>query len=821
MPSSMSIYAYGMTPKSQRESSPLYLPVSNLPINHKQCRVEILVQGTVQGVGFRPFIYNLATRLKIFGSVINTGAGVIIHAQGEDELLKFFAESIQKEAPPLAVIDSIDLQNLPDDPKHHEFCEFSILSSNSQNIANTAIPPDINLCSDCLRELLDPTNRRYHYPFINCTNCGPRYTIIESIPYDRPKTSMKVFPMCEACSNEYNDPTNRRFHAQPNACPICGPQISFHDRQGTVADTELPIVSTVNALADDSIVAIRGLGGFHLSTNGCSFKAVEKLRKRKNRPDKPLAIMVANLDSAKTLCHIDASQERLLQSFEHPIVLLRRKRQGGLAENIAPGIEELGVMLPYTPLHHLLFAQNNCPDALVMTSGNMSGSPICTINEDAIRRLGHLADYFLLHNREILTRVDDSVVKTVANRPLILRRARGYAPAKLRIKQKLPQILGCGAGLKNTFSLAKGHNVYPSQHIGDLDNLETEDFYQESVQHLKDLYQIEPEAVACDLHPDYPSTRYGMHLGLPVYKVQHHHAHAVAVMAEHGLTEPVLAIVLDGVGLGDDGTLWGGEILQTSLTDFQRLGHLSHLPLPGGDAAATEPWRMGLSALFASFGQDGLTSANLPSPLKHLEEGKVRVISSMLENSFNSPPTSSCGRLFDAIASLLGLRQTISYEGQAAMELEALAKVAKPHRWSEEITHNSHTKYHNSLHYDDGKWEISSTEFVKMVVDGVQKGRNHSQVALDFHLMLIQSVSQLVENVAKETGIQQVVLSGGCMQNSLLLEGFFSLLKSKGLQVFTGNALPINDGAISIGQAIIGGLRHVSCNSNESDSRSG
>lgn len=793
--------------------------MSSLPINHKQCRVEILVQGTVQGVGFRPFIYNLAARLTISGSVINTGAGVIIDAQGDAKLLANFTEAIRAEAPPIASIDSIEIKSKPPKLEQDNSTKFRILNSTSQHIANTAIPPDINLCSDCLNELFDPTNRRFLYPFINCTNCGPRYTIIESIPYDRPKTSMKVFPMCAACTKEYNDPTNRRFHAQPNACSTCGPQISFHSSDGSLITEVSPIAATVNALATDHIVAIRGLGGFHLCVNGCSIDAVSKLRQRKNRPDKPLAIMVANVDTAKTLCHIDHREAELLLSFEHPIVLLKRKRTGVLTDNISPGIEELGVMLPYTPLHHLMFAQENCPRALVMTSGNHSGSPICTKNDDALSRLSELADYFLLHNREILTRVDDSVVKTAGESTLILRRARGYAPAKLHTKLQLPQILGCGAGLKNTFSLAKGNNIFPSQHIGNLDNVETADFYQESIEHFEKLYQIVPEAVACDLHPDYPSSRYGISLGLPVYRVQHHHAHAVAVMVEHNLTEPVLAIVLDGIGLGNDGTLWGGEILKTSLTDYQRLGSLSHLALPGGDAAATEPWRMGLSALYATFGKEGLSAANLPATLRDIDGGAIDVICSMLENSFNSPPTSSCGRLFDAVASLLGLRQTISYEGQAAMELEALAKITKTSDWLDKITHNSHTSYCNSLHFNKGKWEISSVEFVKMVVDGIRARRHYSSIALDFHLMLIQSVGQLVACIAKETGIQQVVLCGGCMQNSLLLEGFFSLLKLKNLQVFTGNVLPINDGAISIGQAIIGGLHHVSRNSNESNSR--
>lgn len=792
--------------------------MSNLPINHKRKRVEILVQGTVQGVGFRPFIYNLASHFSITGSVINTGAGVRILAQAKKENITAFTHAIRTQAPPLAVIDSVDIECTE---QEFDTSQFVILTSNSENIANTAIPPDINLCSDCLTELLDPQNRRFRYPFINCTNCGPRYTIIESIPYDRKDTSMKVFPMCEECSTEYNDPANRRFHAQPNACPVCGPKITLHDSKGEIVESEDPITDTVKALSSGSIVAIRGLGGFHLCVNGCSTDAVSRLRRKKNRPDKPLAVMVADLEAANELCHVTTEDATLLQSFEHPIVLLKRKQNGLLASNIAPGIEELGVMLPYTPLHHLLFATKNCPKALVMTSGNMSSTPICTANDDAIDRLGHFTDYFLLHNREILTRVDDSVVKNVEDSLLILRRARGYAPAKILISRELPQILGCGAGLKNTFSFSKGHNIFPSQYIGDLDNLETTEFYQESIAHLQALYQVEPEAVACDLHPDYPSSHFAKSLDLPVYPVQHHHAHAVAVMAEHGLTDPVLAVVLDGVGLGTDGTLWGGEILEAGLSDFRRLAHLSQLPMPGGDAAATQPWRMALASLYNSFGEDALGRDTLPEPLSHLGPERLEVVLSMLKNDFNCPLTSSCGRLFDGVSSLLGVCHTMSYEGQAAMELEALAKTAKSPGWAEKLPHNWPSNSDKIFHQQDGKVEISSAEFVKLVHQEMLQGTTPATIALDFHRMILTSVSQLVENLAAETGIQQVVLSGGCMQNSLLLEGFMYLLKQQDLEVYTGNALPINDGAISIGQTIIGGLRHVSRNSDESNRRSG
>jgi hydrogenase maturation protein HypF len=794
--------------------------VRNSKKKHKQKRVEILVRGTVQGVGFRPFIYNLASHFEIAGTVTNTGDGVIITAVAEQDRLHLFILAVQEQAPPLAKITSIETRDLPICSQEVEGA-FSILPSAAGISANTAIPPDIALCDDCLGELLDPNDRRFHYPFINCTNCGPRFTIIETIPYDRPQTSMKVFPMCDACTAEYHDPGNRRFHAQPNACPDCGPNISLHNKKGIQLQTNSPVTQTTSALKDGLVLAIRGLGGFHLSVNGCDRRAVALLRERKGRPDKPLAIMVASVEVAKRLCSLDPAAEELLTSPEHPIVLLKKRHHPTLAKNLAPGIDEIGVMLPYTPLHHLLFQQADCPEALVMTSGNISGTPICTANDDALAKLGPIADLFLLHNREIVTRVDDSVVKIIAGQSFILRRARGFAPSPIQVSWKLPNILACGPGLKNTFSLGRNQSVFPSQHIGDLDNLESYEFYQESIEHLKQVFQLEPAAVACDLHPDYMSSRYAARHKLPLYKVQHHHAHAVAVMAEHGIEDPVLAIILDGTGLGDDGTIWGGEILRAELTSYKRLGHLSQLRLPGGDVAATEPWRMGVSALFHTFGTDGITPERLPETLRQLDGGNLAVISSMLTGGFNSPLTSSCGRLFDAIASLLGLRQHISYEGQAAMELETLAKKARSRSWPNDILPNSHTVASHSLMENNGKLEICSAEFVKRVVDGINRGEAKPVIALQFHAMLISSTTRLIENLSLQTGIRKVVLSGGCMQNSLLLEGLLHTLKSIHLKVFTGNSLPLNDGAISFGQTIIGGLRHVSRNSNAGDQRSG
>ena len=796
----------------------------NLNTEHKQQRVEILVQGTVQGVGFRPFIYNLASRLAIAGTVMNSSTGVVITATAPGDTLQVFIQAIMEQAPPLARIISLDSRFLPlaeADSDSDDTAIFSILPSTTGSSTNTAIPPDIALCRDCLNELLDPGDRRFHYPFINCTNCGPRFTIVETIPYDRPKTSMKVFPMCSACTAEYHDPGNRRFHAQPNACPDCGPNISLHNTSGLPLQTDSVPAAAAKSLKDGLILAIRGLGGFHLSVNACSAPAVSLLRERKGRPDKPLAIMVADLTAAHKICYLDAAAKELLTAPEQPIVLLKKRKATSLADNLAPGIDTIGVMLPYTPLHHLLFQQSDCPEALVMTSGNSSGSPICTANDEALSRLKGIADLFLLHNREIVTRVDDSVVKIIAHQPVILRRARGFAPAPIQIPWRLPNILACGPGLKNTFGLGRDHSVLISQHIGDLDNLASYEFYQEAIEHCQKVFQLEPEMIACDLHPDYMSSRYAVKTKLPLYRIQHHHAHAVAVMAEHGIDEPVLAVILDGTGLGDDETIWGGEILQAELTTYKRLAHLDQLHLPGGDAAASEPWRMGLSALFHTFGAEGIALDRLPAALRQEDHGKLQVIASMLRSGFNSPLTSSCGRLFDAIASLLGVRQRISFEGQAAMELETLAKRARTSSWAKAILPNSHTNLSALLTEKNGKLEISSAEFVKTIMDGMKRGEARSALALQFHTMLIHGITRLIDILSLQTGIQKVVLSGGCMQNSLLLEGLFHTISTLHLNVYTGKSLPLNDGAIAFGQTIIGGLRHVSRNSHAGDQHPG
>jgi hydrogenase maturation protein HypF len=788
--------------------------VINSSTRHNQIGVEILIRGIVQGVGFRPFVYKLASRFEVSGTVGNTSDGVVIRALARSDRLALFLEALEHQAPPLARITAIEKKPLTDPV---ESGAFTILASAAGMTANTAIPPDIALCEDCLAELLDPRDRRFHYPFINCTNCGPRFTIVETIPYDRPGTSMKVFPMCADCEREYRDPANRRFHAQPNACPVCGPRLFWHDRSGELLPCDNPLSEAAAALRCGKILAIRGLGGFHLAADATSAEAVELLRRRKGRPAKPLAVMLPDVETVQSLFSLSGEERTQLLSAAHPIVLLSPHSETGLAANLAPGIDSIGVMLPYTPLHHLLFQQQDCPRALVMTSGNVSGAPICTGNDDALERLASIADFFLLHNREIVTRVDDSVCHVVDGRSRLLRRARGYVPAPLMVPWKLPQVLGCGGGLKSTFCLARDHSLILSQHIGDLFNLASSTFYAESIEHLQRVFEIRPEAVACDLHPDYLSTRYAEELSLPLYRIQHHHAHAAAVMAEHGLSDPVIAVIMDGTGFGPDGTVWGGEFLLADLTAYTRLGHLSHLQLPGGDKAAVEPWRMAMSALFRSHGADGLSERRLPPALREIPRTHRDTITAMLKSSFNTPLTSSCGRLFDAVAAVLGIRQFISYEGQAAMELESLARKTAVSTWKTELAEARYPALLRSVPGKDEKWEISSEEFVRIAVSALQKGQKADEIALRFHIQLIRSIAELTERLSEQTGIRHIVLSGGCMQNGLLLEGLSFVLKNTGFQVFTGEDVPINDGAISLGQTIIGGLQHVSRNSHEGD----
>lgn len=763
--------------------------------------VEITIQGTVQGVGFRPFVYRLAKSNNLSGSIHNSDQGVVIQLEGPADSIHSFCSILEQEPPPLARISSIankavELQGLT---------SFTITKSASTSRSLAIIPADIATCKACLDDIADPENRRFHYPFTNCTNCGPRYSIVTEIPYDRPGTSMKDFPLCEQCEAEYNDPDNRRFHAQPNACPVCGPTLLYRNEVGeqTAIGNELEAVA--NDLQQGKIVAMRSLGGFHLIVDARSEVAVTRLRKRKGRKSKPLAMMAASLEEARSFASISTEDAAVMEGTQHPILLLPL-RPGNLAPSLTPNITQIGVMLPYTPLHQLLFLQRNCPQTLVMTSGNRSGAPIFTANDAALEGLKSIADTFLLHNRDIVTRVDDSVATTSSRGIQLVRRSRGYVPSATKLPQNFPHILACGGGLKSTFCLTRENEAFLSQHIGDLFNLESLDFYTESIYHFTRLLQVKPSIVVRDLHPDYLSSQYAAKSGLPLYTVQHHHAHAAAVLVEHNITETALAIILDGSGLGDDKTLWGGEILQVNYQTYERLGSLSPMLLPGGDAAAENPWRMGLSLLH---------HAGLAGEATTLYKGsRYETVWQLMEQGFNSPLTSSCGRLFDGIASLLGVCQEMDYEGQAAMELESLAAQTLEATTLEKLLIDFSAP--PPIHRAQGRLMIQQETIVEQVVQQQQAGVDRATIAMDFHLFLIHSFFALTHRLGQERGLKTVVLSGGCMQNMLLQNGLFFLLEGAGYTVYTGSNIPLNDGGIALGQAVIGGFAHVSGSSDES-----
>ncbi|HBT97607.1 MAG TPA: carbamoyltransferase HypF [Desulfobulbaceae bacterium] len=763
----------------------------------------LILTGVVQGVGFRPFVHGLARRFKLTGDIANTQEGVAIHLFGPRPNLHRFLVLLRQEIPPLARIDSLAVKPLSGSPPGN----FRIIASHTSDGNTVSIPADIATCADCLREMGDPHDRRYRYPFINCTNCGPRLTIVASLPYDRPATVMRDFPLCDDCLAEYHDPSSRRFHAEAMACPVCGPRLTLVDAAGQTMEEE-PLTFAANALAAGKIIALRGLGGFHLAVDAENAEAVARLRKRKHRPDKPFAVMAAHVDTALVFCHISTEEKALLTSPQAPIVLLRRREKDDLT-GIAPGLADIGLMLPATPLHHLLLAESNCPRLLVMTSGNASGEPIAAANDEALSRLAAVADYFLVHDRDILTRLDDSVIRITESRPRLVRRSRGFIPAALSVPWDLPPLIACGPGLKTTISLAEGRRIHLSQHIGDLDNDAVFHLYQETIAHHRRLWRIEPRIAVCDLHPDYPSSRYAENLGLPVYKVQHHHAHAVAVMAEHGLNGKSLAVTLDGVGLGDDHSLWGGEILAVTPTDFRRLGHLSPLLLPGGDMASQEIWRLGLAALFA-MGDD--MNKDLPPSLAAVDPYKREFVAQMLAAGFNCPPTTSAGRLFDAIASLLGIRQQISYEGQAAIELETLALVAADDNRLSAPPEPDAPEIAMMIRQKD-YLEIDSLALIRFARRAMGRNESLAVIALEFHLRLIAVFRRALNILRQQTGLNTVLLCGGCMQNRILLSGFIRCLRLDGFSVLSGERFPVHDGGVSIGQVIIGGLRHVYCHS--------
>ncbi|HLH60973.1 MAG TPA: carbamoyltransferase HypF [Ktedonobacteraceae bacterium] len=789
-------------------------------------RRRILIHGIVQGVGFRPFVYGQAQRRGLAGFVLNDSDGVTIEVEGPAESLDAFEWVLRQEPPPLARIDSLVSYEIA--PQNES--RFSIAHSNAGTERNALISPDTATCDDCLRELFDPTDRRFRYPFINCTNCGPRFTIVQDVPYDREKTTMRVFPMCPDCRQEYEDPLNRRFHAQPNACPVCGPQVKlinwkWSDATPLAAKNASPLMQAAHYLAGGAILAIKGLGGYHLACDAMNVEAVQRLRQLKQREAKPFAVMVPDLDIARQLCFINDAEAQLLQSHKRPIVLLNARldtihpASTSPAPAVAPAYNTLGIMLPYTPLHHLLLSDFAAcigperPAALVMTSGNLSDEPIAYLDEDAQQRLATIADGTLTHNRAIHMRCDDSVVRVTNAGEQLFRRSRGYAPEPVPLSFDLPMpILACGGHLKNTFCLGKGRQAFISHHIGDLENLETLTSFKEGIEHFQRLFDIYPQAIAYDLHPEYLATKYALDTTIPQkIGVQHHHAHIASVLAEHGLQGPAIGIAADGTGYGTDGAVWGCEIMSAGLSDFERLAHLAYVPLPGGEQAVRQPWRMAAIYLQQAYG-DAFLKLDIPF-VHRLDRSKWRTLSQMTARGINSPPTSSLGRLFDAVAALLGLpvgagvepyTGTLLYEGQAAIELEIAAQPAA----AEAIENKRQSIYPFTLKMRESKATLLDvTPMIRAIVSDIQQGKPVSLIASSFHRSIAALLAATCAGVRAHTGMNIVALSGGVFQNRLLLEQLVACLEELSFQVYINRLVPPNDGGLSLGQLAVAAAR--------------
>jgi hydrogenase maturation protein HypF len=752
----------------------------------------ISVRGVVQGVGFRPFIYQLAVKHGLTGSVSNTSEDVKIEVEGGSDSIERFLADIPVLAPPRSVIEDISVSYHPAEGNSN----FVIHDSVAEEGKYQLISPDIATCPDCLEEIFDPTDRRYHYPFTNCTNCGPRFTIIEDIPYDRPLTTMKNFTMCPECLKEYEDPLDRRFHAQPNACPVCGPSLELLDSTGNPVDTDDVIVTSADLLRQGKIIAVKGLGGFLLACDASSEKTVNLLRERKHRPFKPFAVMMSTIEEVKIHCEITPEEEILINSPNSPIVLVKWKQESKIAKTVAPNLKYLGVMVPYTPLHHLLMRETGLP--LVMTSGNFSEEPIAKDNDEAIRRLSSIADYYLVHNRDIYARYDDSVIMVEDEIPQLLRRARGYAPYPVKLNNKVPQILACGAELKNTFCLTRDEYAFISQHIGDMENLETMDHYENTISLYRKMFRIEPEIIAYDMHPDYLATKYAIEQAennprLKPVPVQHHHAHIASCMADNSIETPVIGVAFDGTGYGTDGKIWGGEFLVADYRNFKRMAHFEYLPLPGGEAAVKNPYRITAGYLLALMGDD-VFKQGLPFR-KYMTDEQIRIIVEQVKKNINSPLTSSCGRLFDAVSALLGIRGEASYEGQAAIEMEMLCFDGP----------DDSGVYPYKYDSEEGRRIIRLGDLLQAILTDLHNGVSKATIALRFHNTISTIIDELCQVVSGDTGIKDIALSGGVFQNRLLLRKTAGMLKKSGFRVLTHRQIPTNDGGISLGQVVIAG----------------
>ena len=779
-------------------------------------RIKILVKGIVQGVGFRPFVYSLAKSLNLKGFVMNSSEGVVIDIEGDNS--PAFIERLSKEAPPLSQIMGVDITPVP----FYGYQDFQIIKSRDKG-SFTLISSDVSICEDCFRELLNKNDRRYLYPFINCTNCGPRYTITKSIPYDRPNTTMSVFKMCPDCEKEYHNPEDRRFHAQPNACPVCGPQVKLIVKNETLKKgnppspplikggkggfsdkKENPIEETIKLLQEGLIVAIKGLGGFHIACDASNEEAVNRLRLKKRKSNKPFALMAPDVETIRKFCEASKEEESLLISNKRPIVLLK-KLQNYLPEAIAPNNPCTGFMLPYTPLHYLLFyypVTSLVPrpsslvsnfDALIMTSGNISEEPIVIDNEEAVSMLSGIADAFLIHNRDIFMRVDDSVVRLMSNNPSVsfIRRSRGYVPDPIPLHEDGPDVLGCGADIKNTFTLIKGRFAIPSQHIGDMENYETLKFFEESLKNLKDVYRVKPEVLAYDLHPEYLSTQWALKQeGIKKIGIQHHHAHIASVMAEKGIKKKVIGVSFDGTGYGTDGNLWGGEFLIADITGFKRAGHFKYVPLPGGETSVKEPWRTAVSYIKDMAGDEAMHYLESIGFVKRYGSDRLKDILKIIDKKLFSPLSSGAGRVFDAISAIIGMCDKNTFEGEAAIALESITIPDLVDDYPIDI------KFRETM-------EIDFSQTILKIVGDLVNGEDKGIISTKFHNTLVNAISRVVQKLSSLYTIDDVVLCGGVFQNIYLLDRTIVKLKSMDMKVNIHEKVPCNDAGISLGQAYI------------------
>ena len=753
------------------------------------------IRGIVQGVGFRPFVFRTALRHALGGWIRNDSEGVVLEVQGAAEVLEEFISEVRMSAPALARIDSVALVDQRYDEVTLE--NFQIQISERGEQAQTLVSPDTCVCEDCLREMLDPTDRRHRYPFINCTNCGPRYSIIRGVPYDRPMTTMASFPMCAACTAEYHDVLDRRFHAQPIACWDCGPRVELWEAGGGRIETQRPVKDAVSLLRQGAILAVKGIGGYHLMCNARDERAVAELRRRKRREEKPFAVMSPTLATLQAYAQVTEREAELLSGLARPIVLVA-KRGEPLAPGIAPGNRRYGAMLAYAPLHHLLFDEGL--DVLVATSGNVSDEPIAFTNEDALKRLSSIADALLINNRDIYTRVDDSIVRAVsfAGRAEVtpLRRARGYTPIPVKAPFQMPPLLAVGPELKNTICISRGSELFLSHHIGDLKNDATRHSFEHAIGHLAELLEVRPQLIAHDMHPGYMSTRYAREQReLPTLEVQHHHAHMAACMCEHGLSEPVLGVIFDGTGYGIDGNIWGGEFLVGDYGGFERAAHLEYFRLPGGDRAVEEPFRTALALLVQTYG--GLADLEAVPLVGARSEQERHVLTRMVQAGVSSPLTSSMGRLFDAVSALLGVRERCRYEAQAAIELEQLIEpgtMAPPLEWE--------------LHGEERPLRVDVRPMIAELAQLMARGgAKAAELSLRFHCTVVDVVRATCIEIARRTGLRKVVLSGGVWQNEWLLRGAYETLEQAGFDVHVHRVVPANDGGVALGQAAIAGWR--------------